>query len=231
MTQLESTPLVDGVSEVRAVARAPSGVGVEHQVPVGGVVLVGVVEAHVVHPVGTAVDVENERVFLVGVEVRGLHDPALHVGVAGGRVPDLLDVTQALVLEHVVVHVGEARVRRAVAHPVRDDVGRIVRGRADPYRDLTAGHGRQPQHVRARSHLTELAVHGGTVHVHGALVSSGEVDAVGVRIPVQAAYVTIQVARKEAHARSVQADHVELRRLVRLGRPVEARERDPTAIW
>ena len=65
------------------------------------------IEAHVVHTVRTTVDRENQRVFPIGIEVRGFDDPALDIEVVDRLVPDFLDLTERHVREHVGVHLCE----------------------------------------------------------------------------------------------------------------------------
>src|SRR5256885_11038285 len=66
-----------------------------------------VAEPDVVHRERAAVDLEDQRVLLRGLERRRLDDPPLHPGSARRVVPHLLDLGEPLVRQHVVVRSEE----------------------------------------------------------------------------------------------------------------------------
>lgn len=181
--------LVDGVAERGAVTGRAAGIGVEHHVSVGRPGVPHVVEPDVVHPVGTAVNLQQHRILLLGVEGRWLHDPALDPGPAGRGIPDLLEAGQSLPRHEIVVDPGELGqvdpllgVRRQLDHVGRHREGgpgahHHARGRdrADP-EDLGLGGDRLHRPSRHRDEH----------QVDRALVLGVEVDAAPVTGPDQA---------------------------------------------
>src|ERR1700676_1610344 len=69
---------MDEVGELLAVAGAAARIGVEHDITQGGPDLLFEIEAIAVIAEGSAVNFENKRVFLRGVEARRLNNPALN---------------------------------------------------------------------------------------------------------------------------------------------------------
>src|SRR5690349_4936606 len=96
-------------------------------------VLEHVAEGHVVHRERSTVNLEDERVFLGGIEAGRLDDPALDTCPATRPVPDLVDRREPLVAHDVVVHVGQTREggRRGLFHVDPHHVRRMLQiGRA-----------------------------------------------------------------------------------------------------
>src|SRR6266851_1794264 len=90
-----------------ALAGGAAGIGVEHYVALGSVVLPAEIEPHAVHPVGPAVDAEHEWILSLGIEVWRLDDPALDAQTVCRAVPDLFDFAELNVLQHAVVNKGK----------------------------------------------------------------------------------------------------------------------------
>src|SRR5712692_116430 len=116
--------VVDEVGELFAVAGAAARVGVEHDVTHSGPDLLFEIEAVAVVAEGPAVDFQDQRIFLGGIETGRLNDPALNLAlVFGGFVPDFFDAAGNFLLQQFLVEGGE-NLHRAVGGD--GDVARIV---------------------------------------------------------------------------------------------------------
>ena len=171
-------------------------------------------------------DVQNQRILLVGIEVRRLDDPTLHLRSAGRLVPDLLDRSQPLAHENVVVYSGDAGLCGTFGHRVPHNVRRLVGRGADTDGGLATSHRRQRQHMRTRRDLMVLPVRRDVVDVLGPSVTRREVHAIGLLVPVKRPDVAVERTRNQTCVRAVRSHDVHFGRLVRLRGPVEAGEGD-----
>src|SRR5262249_30109921 len=99
--------VLDHVRELEPVARAAARIRVEHAVAGARERMELVEEPGAVRGVRTAVDLEHQRIFSRGVEIRRLHDPALDLATVERVVPELLDVARRPRREQLVVRAPE----------------------------------------------------------------------------------------------------------------------------
>ena len=119
--------------------------------------LEGEVETAVVHPVGTAVNREHQRVLAILIEVRWPHDPSLHFERIG-VVPDGLHITEPHALQHVVIHVSQPCGGAWVVEVETVQIARLVRARDRPDGRAVVGEGRQGEELLALGQLRDAAV-------------------------------------------------------------------------
>src|SRR6266516_1873550 len=216
--------VVDRVREGVAVASRAARVHVQHHVAVRREVLEHVAEPDVVHRERPAVDLEDQRVLLRRLERRRLDDPSLHAGAAGRVVPDLLDLGEPLIREHVVVHGGQARhgpgapqvhVHGVARHPHANERARERDERYD---------------LRALGDVAHPTGQVRVVHVDRAPVAGLEQDALAVGRPVELARIAVEALGHIAHAGAVDPRNPQVGRAVGVLGRIVARERDALAV-
>ena len=143
--------VLDDVAELGAVGTAPSGVGIEDDVALRGHPLELVRERVSVSRMRAAVDVEDQRILLRGVEAGRLLDPGGDLQAVEAGVADLLGRGQVEPGEELGVEVGE---------PLRGAPGEVERGRG---RRTVVGRAAQVGDLRAVGRADE----GGHVLVAG----------------------------------------------------------------
>ena len=82
-----------------------------------------------------AVDLEQQRILPPGLEARRLHDPAVHACSAARGDPQLLEIAELDVGQHVLVdarQAGEAALPQVDARDIRRLLGRGPHPGADP---------------------------------------------------------------------------------------------------
>ena len=100
--------VMNQIGEFFAVAGAAARVGVEDDVTLGGPDLRLQVETIAVVGERTAVNLEDEGIFLGGIKIRRLDDPAFDFAfVEGGFVPEFLDCAEFLGGEEFAIERGE----------------------------------------------------------------------------------------------------------------------------
>ena len=163
--------VLDDVAELLPVGRAPARVRIEHDVAPGRHPLELVVEGRAVGGVRSAVDVEDQRIALAGVEVRRLEDPGLHALAVEARIDDLLRRADLELGEEGLVDAGQAARRGRGRGVENEQVADFGRG---------GDHEGEPAAVRSRIVGDDLLVAGRErVDLPG-----GGVDALQVRAPV-----------------------------------------------
>ncbi len=99
--------VLDDVAELLPVGRAAARVRVQHDVATGGHHLELVEEIPAVGGVRPAVNVEDERIFLRGVEIGGLQPPRLDFAAVEAGVLDRLGLAERQRREQLLVDVGQ----------------------------------------------------------------------------------------------------------------------------
>src|SRR6266851_4170589 len=218
--------VVDEVGELFAVAGAAARVGIEHDVTHGGPDLLFEIEAVAVVTEGPAVDFQDQRIFLGGVEAGRLNDPALNLAlVFGGLVPDFFDAAGNFLLQQFLVEGGE-NLHRAVGGD--GDVAGIVGAAISEGDGAGAGNGEGAATVGAGAgddvvgDFLGVAVGGGEADFGVTLIVVEEIDAGVVGRPFGRLDVAIEFVRDGARAAAVAVHEIELGGLVALVAVVES---------
>ncbi len=99
--------ILDDVAELLPVGRAAPGVGIQDDVAPGGHRLELVEEVVAVGGVRPAMNVEDQRIFFAGIEVRRLLHPGLDLPAVEAGIPDFLRLAEIEPGEELVVDVGQ----------------------------------------------------------------------------------------------------------------------------
>src|ERR1700730_1468668 len=122
--------VMDKVGKFLAITRAAARICVQNDVTHRGPDLLLEIEAVAVIAEGAAVNLQDQRIFLGGIEIRRGNVPALDFAFVFRRfVPNFFDVTGLFLREEFLVHRGEYFHR---SHVVDSDVTGIVRPAVDP---------------------------------------------------------------------------------------------------
>ena len=142
--------VLDAVHELLAVAGRAARIRPQHRVAVGGEVLPRPVPADVVHAPRTAVNPQHHRVLLRRIEVRRLHQPALHLQAVLRREAQLFRVGErdARRARRVDVH-EHARLGRPRQRE-RDELSGLLDARPHARRLAVLRERNRRQHVRRR---------------------------------------------------------------------------------
>ena len=101
--------ILNDVAEILSVTGGASRIGVKNYIALGGHPLKLVVKDPAVRSVGTSVNIEDQRILLMGIEVRRLLDPALDALAIEAGVIDLLGRSQIELRRQLLIEICDAR--------------------------------------------------------------------------------------------------------------------------
>src|SRR4030095_5812339 len=100
--------MMDEVAELLAVACASSRICIDHNIAAGRHHLLLGVESPTVIGKGSSVNLQYQRLLFRAIKVRRFYDPALDLSlIERGFIPELLDLTQFLLSQDIVVDRGD----------------------------------------------------------------------------------------------------------------------------
>ncbi len=199
--------VVDEVGEFLAVAGAAAGVGVKHYITHGRPNLLFEIETVAVVAEGSAVNFQDQRIFLGGIEAGRVNDPALNLAlVFGGFVRNFFYAAGNFLLQQFLVEGGKHPHRAAGGD---GDVAGIVGAAVGEGDGAGAGDGEGAATVGAGAggdvvgDFLEIAVGGGETDFGIALIGVEEIDAGAVGRPFGRLDVAIEFVGEGARAGAV----------------------------